>query len=72
MQQILQRAGEPIQLPDHYHVTRPEVVQQTLKLRPVPPAAGGFLLEQARASGSAECGALLCEILAFTRDAAVA
>ena len=48
------------------------MVQQTLKLGPVPTAAGGFLLEQVGASGGAECGALLGEILALTRDAAVA
>jgi hypothetical protein len=48
------------------------VVQQTLEFRSVPAAAGGLLLEQASASGGAECDALLGEVLALAGDAAVA
>jgi hypothetical protein len=50
VEQVLQRAGQPVELPDHHHVTRTEVVQQTLELGSVPTTAGGLLLEQAGAS----------------------
>ena len=43
-----------------------------MQLRTVPSAAGGFLLEQAGASGGAERGALLCQVLPLAGDAAVA
>jgi len=72
VQQVLQRARKPIKLPDHDDIARTQVVQQALKLWPVPSAAGGFLLEQAGASGGTERGALLRQILPLTGDAAVA
>ena len=72
MQQVLQRARKPIELPDHDDIARTQVVQETLTLWPVPAAAGGLLLEQAGASGGSERGTLLCQILSFAGDAAVA
>ena len=43
-----------------------------MQLRPIPPATGGLLLKQAAASGSAQLGPLLCQVLTLTGDAAVA
>ena len=43
-----------------------------MQLGSVPAAAGGFLLEQAGASGGTECGTLLRQVLPVAGDAAVA
>src|SRR5690606_19662244 len=44
VEQVLQAAGEAVQLPDDQHIARPEVIEETVQLRAVPPAAGGALL----------------------------
>ena len=53
---VLQRPRQPIELPHH---GRQQVVQQAMRLRPVPSSAGDLLLEQARASGRTQRGTLL-------------
>ena len=40
MQQVLQRTRQPVELPDHHHVTWAEVIEQAVQLRTVPSAAG--------------------------------
>ena len=45
------RPGEKaVEFPDHDHVARAEVVQQTMQLGAVPATTGGLLLEQPRAA----------------------
>jgi len=48
------------------------MIQQTVQLGSVPAAAGGFLLQQAGASGGTERGTLLRQVLPVAGDAAVA
>jgi hypothetical protein len=48
------------------------VVQQAMQFRPVPSAAGGLLLEQPGTASRAQSGTLLCQVLTFAGDAAVA
>jgi hypothetical protein len=50
-EQILQRAGQPVEFPDHDHVFRPELVEQAVQFRAVPPAPGRGLLEESFHAG---------------------
>jgi hypothetical protein len=45
-EQILQRAGQPVEFPDHDHIFRSELVEQAVQFRTVPPAPGRGLLEE--------------------------
>jgi hypothetical protein len=71
VQQVLQRPRQPVDLPDHHHVARPEMVEQAMQLRSVPTPARCLLLEQASAPGRREGGTLLRQILTFAGDTTI-
>jgi hypothetical protein len=54
VQHVLERAGQPVELPDHDRVARAELVEHPVQLGPVPPAARRRLLEDALAAGGPE------------------
>ena len=54
VQHILQRARQPIELPDDDDIALAQLVEHAVQLGPVPAAAGGGLLEDAAAAGGAE------------------
>src|SRR3954469_6069439 len=54
MQQILQRAGQAIQLPDYERVARPQLIQKTMQLRSVSAPTRRLVLEHALAAGALE------------------
>src|SRR3954468_4512486 len=54
MQQILQRAGQAIKLPDHERVARPQLIEQAVQLGPVPAPTRRLVLEHPFAAGALE------------------
>ena len=54
VQHVLQRAGQPVELPDDDRVAFAQMVQHAVQLGPVPTPAGGGLLEHAPAAGGSE------------------
>ena len=48
---VAQRAGETIEFPDHQHVFRAELIEETVELRTIPAAAGSFFRKDALAAG---------------------
>jgi hypothetical protein len=50
-QYVAERARKPVQLPDDEHITLAELIEQTMKFRPVPPSPGGLLTVDLFAAG---------------------
>src|SRR3954470_9132505 len=67
MQQILEGAGQAIQLPDYERVARPELIEQAVQLGPVPAPTRRLVLERALAAGALERTDLAGGILAVVR-----
>src|SRR5262249_59529629 len=42
MEQILERAGEAVEFPDDHHIVGPELIEQPMQLRPIPPPPPGL------------------------------
>ena len=40
---VLERARQPVQFPDHEHVALAELIEQAMQFGTVPPSAGGLL-----------------------------
>src|SRR4051812_19311596 len=54
MEQILEGPGQPIQLPDHERVARPQLIEQAVQLGPVPAPTRRLVLEHPFAAGALE------------------
>ena len=71
-QHVAQRPGQPIELPDHHHVSLTQVAQEILQFWPVPASAGGLLAVDFLAASGLERRDLRGGILILGRDACVA
>jgi hypothetical protein len=69
---IAKRTGEPIQFPDHENVAFAELIQETVKFRPIPAPARGLLTVDAFATRSVERRYLCGGFLVVGGDASVA
>src|SRR3954454_17210237 len=67
MQQILERAGQAIQLPDYERVARPQLIEQAVQLGPVPAPTRRLVLEHPLAPSALERTDLGAGILAVVR-----
>src|SRR3954468_24747340 len=67
MEQILERAGQAIQLSDHKRVARPQLIEQAVQLGPVPAPTRRLVLEHPFAAGALERTDLGGGILAVVR-----
>jgi hypothetical protein len=54
VEEVFERAGQPVELPDHDNIGLAELIEQAVQLGAVPPAAGSLLLEHAPAPGGLE------------------
>ncbi len=71
-QQVAGGAGEPVQARDRHHVAGAQMIEQPPQLGPVALRPADLFLEDAGASGFAQSGALLGQILALGGHASVA
>jgi len=51
MEQVFERARQAVELPDHDHVVRPELVEHPVERRPLPPATRGLFGKDPRGPG---------------------
>ena len=72
LDQLLERAGEAIQLPHHQGVALAHVLERRLEGRPLALRARGLLLEHPAAAGRLQGIELQGEILLLGRDPGVA
>lgn len=71
-QQVLERAREPVELPDHHDIAITQIVEQMMQLGPVPAATGGLFLEDGLAAGGFQGLQLEIVVLVLGRDPRVA
>src|SRR6266568_3869667 len=73
MEQILERAGEAVEFPDDYHIVGPELIEEPMQLRTIPPPARGLLGEQPLDACRPQGGLLQPGLLALAfRDPCIA
>jgi hypothetical protein len=72
LDQLLERAGEAVELPDHERVARAHAGEGGLERRAVALRAGGLLLEHPAAAGAVQRVELRGEVLLLGRDPRVA
>lgn len=71
-QQVFERPGEPVELPDDQHVPLAQVVKQALQLGPIPAPPGSHLLKDSFTPGSLKRANLEDGILVLGGNAGVA